>query len=254
MKRALVLSLTYAIVGTLSLFMLVQIGLAQVMSSSNYQLQSDSINIGGGLSSSTNYLQESTVGEIATGPSDSGSYSLRAGYQQMHEVYIAISVSSSSVFMDTSLPGITGGESNGTTTVTVTTDGASGYSLSIAAENDPAMRKDSDSIADYDHGAEADFVFTTNTGEAFFGYTPSGSDLVQAFLDDGGTCNTSTGDTPFACWAGLSTTGTQIAQGNGPNHPAGESTNINFRVELGGSNSVPAGVYIATTTVTAVPL
>lgn len=44
---------------------------AQVMQSTNYQIQSDSINIGGGFSSSSNYAVESTVGEVGTGKSDS---------------------------------------------------------------------------------------------------------------------------------------------------------------------------------------
>jgi hypothetical protein len=254
MKRIIVLLGTCITVGSLSQFLLLPIGWAQVMSSDNYQLQSDSVNIGGGFSSSSNYMQESTVGEVATGRSDSNAYSLRAGYQQMQEVYMSIAVSSSSVFMDTSLPGITGGESNGTTTVTVTTDGSSGYSLLISAENSPAMQSGVNSIADYNHGAAPDFTFTTNAGEAFFGFSPSGADIVQAFLDNGGTCGVSNIDTPLACWAGPSTTDVQIAEGAGPNHPSGESTNIHFRVELGGSNNVPAGVYIATTTVTAVPL
>jgi hypothetical protein len=90
MKKCFTQSFILTSVTTLILFFCLQLGFAQVRSSSNYQLQSDSINIGGGFSSSTSYIQESTVGEVATGISDSSSYSLRAGYQQMQEVYISM--------------------------------------------------------------------------------------------------------------------------------------------------------------------
>lgn len=232
------------------------VGLAQVRTSTSYQLQSDSINVGGGYSSSTNYRQESTVGEIATGPSDSTTYSLRAGYQQMQEVYLSIAVSGD-VTMLPALGGLTGGTSNGSTTVTVITDSPSGYELSIQAENEPAMLRDGggDSIADYDEGAEPDFTFTTAAGEAHLGYTPEGNDITQPFLDNGvGVCNLGSNDASLSCWAGLATTSTVVAQGAGSNHPAGATTTLNFRVGLGNTANILSGDYTATTTVTALPL
>jgi len=94
---------------------------AQVRTSSSYQLQSDSINFGGGLSTSTNYSLESTAGEIATGPADSTSYSLRAGYQQMQEVFLSLT-GGQNVSLSPSIGGLTGGTSNGSTSVVVLTD------------------------------------------------------------------------------------------------------------------------------------
>lgn len=243
----------YAAVLTGALLLSLQLTTAQVRSSSNYQLQSDSINIGGGFSSSTNYVQESTVGEIATGPSDSSSYSLRAGYQQMQSVFIALT-GVTAVIMDTDLPGITGGTSNGTSTLVVTTDSPSGYSLSIAASDSPAMQSTDASIADYNHGADPDFSFALAGSDAHFGYTPSGADIDDYFKDGGGLCNNSTGDTPYACWAGLATTARIIAQSIDATHPNGVTTTINFRVGIGSDAGVLAGVYTATTTVTAIPL
>lgn len=55
---------------------------AQVMESSSYKIERDSINVGGGLGSSENFSGESTVGESATGRATSASYILDAGYQQ----------------------------------------------------------------------------------------------------------------------------------------------------------------------------
>jgi hypothetical protein len=229
------------------------VGLAQVSTSTNYQIQSDSINIGGGLATSTSYRQESTVGEVATGPSDSATYALRAGYQQMQEVYLSLATTGD-VIMSPDLPGITGGTSNGSTTFTVLTDSPAGYQLTLEAENNPAMQSGVYTIADYDAGVDADFSFVVAAGEAWFGFTPEGVDIAQDFLDDGGTCGIDMGDTALACWDGLTTSARIIATGSGSNHPEGATTSVQFRVGLGSGAGVMAAVYTATTTVTALPL
>lgn len=249
------ISFFIALLLTVGIVWLSDIGFAQVRTSSNYQIQSDSVNVGGGFSSSTNYLQESTVGEIATGPSDSSNYSLRAGYQQMQEVFISLSVPTD-VTMSPNLPGITGGTSNGSTTVTVTTDSPAGYQLTIQAENSPAMLRDggSETIADYDDGGTPDFSFLTSGSEAHLGYSPTGVDIVQFFLDDGGSCNTGALNTDLACWDGLTTSAVAISRGSSANHPSGATTTVNFRIGIGSSAGVAAGLYTATTTLTALPL
>lgn len=252
-RRSFVLSVIQSLVLSILLLTVIVVGHAEVRSSSNYQIQSDSINVGGGYSSSGSYQQESTVGEIATGPSDSSSYQLRAGYQQMQEIYLAL-VPGENVTLTPNLPGISGGTSNGSTSVRVITDNVAGYRLLIAAEGDPAMQSAFDQIEDYDAGAEPDFSFTTGPSEALFGFTPEGPDITAEFRDNGGVCGTGSGDTTEACWAGLATTTTVIAEKNGANQPAGASTTIRFRVGIGSNASVIAGVYTATTTVTALPL
>jgi len=238
---------------TLLILPLINISTAQVMSSPGYQLQSDSVNFGGGLSSSTNYVQESTAGEVATGPSDSNNFSLRAGYQQMQEVFLSLAVSND-VEMSPDIPGLTGGVSNGSTTFTVITDSPAGYQLSLASENNPAMQGSLDTIDDYDAGVEPDFSFITASNEAHFGFTPEGVDIADEFIDDGGTCGLAGGDTPLACWDGLSTVDRVIANGQGGNQPNGATTTINFRVGIGSSAGVISGLYTATSTVTALPL
>ena len=227
---------------------------AQVMQSTSYQIQSDSINIGGGLATSTSYQLESTAGEIATGPSDSTNYSLRAGYQQMQTVYLSLSAVAD-IAMSPAISGVTGGTANGSTTVTVTTDSPAGYQLTIEAENDPAMQKGADTIADYDPGGDPDFSFTTGSADAHFGYSPEGVDIVQRFLDNGSdTCNTGSTDTALACWDGLSTGAVVIASAADSNHPDGVTTSVHFRVGVGASAAVTAGVYTSTTTITATAL
>jgi hypothetical protein len=228
---------------------------AQVMQSSSYRIQSDSINFGGGLSTSTSYRLESTAGEIATGESSSATYQLKAGYQQMQEVYIAMA-GFGAVSLSPSIPGISGGFSNGSTTVTVTTDSSSGYSLQVSASQSPAMQKGGDSIADYSPaGAVPDFTFTTDATDAHLGYSPEGVDIDTRFKDDGvGTCGAGGSDTALTCWDGLSTTPRTIAQRTNANHPNGSTTTLNFRVGVGGSVFQPSGTYLATTTITALPL
>jgi len=245
-----------SVLATLLVLGLLQVASAQVRSSASYQLQSDSINIGGGFSSSTSYRQESTIGEIATGYSTSTTYSLHAGYQQMQEVFLSLSAIGD-VVMSPDLPGLTGGTSNGSTTFTVITDSPAGYQLTLVAANTPAMQRDGGgaTIANYAQGTDPDFSFITGASDAHFGFTPEGADIVQAFLDDVGVCNSVSGsDTPLACWAGVSTTPTVIALGSGANHPDGATTSLRFRVGIGSGAGVESGVYTATTTVTAMPL
>lgn len=235
------------------LLSMLTIGMAEVRTSTNYQLESDSINFTGGLSTSSNYTLESTAGEIATGPSDSSTYRLRAGYQQMQEVFISMTAPSA-VVMTPDLGGLTGGESNGTTSVSVLTDSPSGYELTIEAESAPAMRKGADTIADYVPAGAPDFNFNTGATQAHFGFSPSGSDIVQRFRDSVGVCNSGSGDEYLKCWDGLATTPISIARGSGGNQPGGATTTIHFKVGIGGNTTVIAGDYYATTTLTALPL
>ncbi len=227
---------------------------AQVRQSASYRIESDSINFGGGFSSSTNYSLESTGGEIATGESSSTNYALKAGYQQMVTRFISLSTPDP-VTMSPSIVGITGGTSDGSTTVTVITDSAAGYELSINAGVSPAMVKGSDSISDYAVVSDPDYTFTTATDDSHFGYSPSGVDVVQRFKDDGvSACNTGSAETALACWDGLSTSAETIARRTSANTPNGSTTTVNFRVGIGSGVNQPAGIYTATTTLTAVSL
>jgi hypothetical protein len=251
--RSFVTTLYQTVVLTVLFALSLSLTSGEVRTSNSYQLQSDSINFGGGLSTSTNYSMESTAGEVATGDSDSATYSLRAGYQQMQEVFISITAASN-VTMSPSLGGITGGESNGSTTVIVTTDSPAGYDLTIETENSPAMQSDLYSIADYvPDTAPADFVFSTAGNEAHFGFSPEGADVVATYRDNNSACGVGGLDTSLRCWDGLSTTAFSIASG-AANHPSGATTTIHFKVGIGANAPVVAGTYVATTTLTAIPL
>lgn len=226
----------------------------QAMTSGNYSLQSDSINFGGGYSTSSSYALESTAGEIATGNSQSDSYQLRAGYQQMQEIYISLTVPGA-VELSPGILGVTGGTSSGfSSEALVVTDSSSGYTLAIKAEGSPAMQSAQNSIADYaPAGAVPDFEFELGPTDAVFGFTPEGNDIDLRYQDNGGVCGVTGSDTLDRCWDGLSTSSKIIARGSGANHPAGATTTLRFQVGLGGMIAVPPGIYVATTTLIAVP-
>ncbi len=226
---------------------------AQVMQSANYRIQSDSINVGGGYSSSTNFGQESTVGEVSTGFSSSTNYALDAGYQQ-GDFYLALS-SVSDVTLSPSLGGVTGGTSNGSTVVTVTTDSYAGYQLSIAASTTPALSSGAATIPDYTpSGADPDYSFTNGVSESQFGFSPEGTDITARYKDNGSLCNTGSSDNTLACWDGPSTTARTISSRTSANHPSGIATTLRFRVGIGASAGQLEGTYVATTTLTALPL
>lgn len=244
-----------ASISAIAVLLTMGVSLAQVRESTNYRIESDSINFGGGLSSSGSYTLESTAGEVATGESGSASYNLRAGYQQMTTTYLAMTAPAD-VTMSPSIPGIVGGTANGSTTVTVTTDSSAGYQVTISAGVSPAMQKGSDSIPDYTPaGANPDFTFSTDAGEAHFGYSPSGIDVASRFKDDGiSSCGGGSSETELACWDGLDTVAETIVQRTSANTPNGSTTTLNFRTWIGGGVNQTAGTYVATTTLTALAL
>lgn len=228
--------------------------LADPMQSSTYRIDFDSLNVGGNNSQSASYSLEDTTGEVATGYSTSTTYSLHGGYQQMYEAYITISAASD-VVMSPSIGGLTGGTSNGSTAVTVTTDSPTGYQLMIKASSSPALVSGANSFADYTTGgADPDFNFTVSASDSEFGFTPEGTDISSRYKDNGSSCNTGSGNTNDACWDALSTSNRVISQSTSENIPSGTVTTIKFRATSGSSHFQPQGTYIATTTLTALPI
>lgn len=225
---------------------------AYVASSDNYRLDVDSINIGGTEDgTSASYKERDTIGEVATGLSNSASYNVSAGYRSMfNDTFVSIS-GPSDVTLSPTISGISGGTATGTGAVTVTTDASTGYTLLIRSITDPSLQSGADSFADYDPvGADPDYAWLIGDTDSAFGFSPEGSDLVAKYLDNGVACNTGALDTVDACWAGLSTTNETIAQSAGANDPLGTVTTLNFQAEVGANKLQPAGSYTATVIVT----
>lgn len=235
------------------LFVGLYVTFAQTTQSTSYRVISSSVNFGGGRSTSTTQSLESTGGEIATGVSQSTNYTLKAGYQQMQEVFIALT-GGNSLTLSPPISGITGGTSNGSTTVTVTTDSPSGYSLTIVSSQSPTMQSGLNTIADYvPQGASADYTFLTGSTDAHFGFSPSGVDIVSRYKNNGSSCGSGSTITAKACWDGVSTTTRVIASSAVANNPSGATTTVFYRVGVGTSVALAPGFYIATTTLTALP-
>ena len=213
----------------------------QVMQSTTYRLQSDSINFGGGRSSSASYGSESTFGEVATGVSDSTSYRMKAGYQQMQEVYIAMTAPAD-VTLAPAIGSFFGGTSDGATEVTVTTDGYGGYALSVLASTSPALQSAQSSFADYGPSSPT-LGFSVAPTQSAFGFSPEGVDIASAFRDDGAVCGSGLLDTALACWDGMSTVSKTVAVRNSANNPAGSVTTLRLRAIAGSQRQQPEGNY-----------
>lgn len=174
---------------------------------------------------------------------------------------ISFATTASDVTMTPSLGGVTGGTSNGTTTVVVLTNDTSGYTMTVIASSSPAMQGDltTASIADYTPAAAGipDFTYSVPTS-AEFGYTVSASttaDLAQKFKDDGASaCNTGSADTSgsASCWYGLSTVATSTIVRSTATPASGSTSSMTFKLTINSGAGVTEDTYKATTTLTAV--
>lgn len=232
----------------------VQTVFAQTMTSGTYKIQSDSLNFSGNRSTSTSYAMEDTLGEIATGESQSSIFKIKAGYQQMQEVILSMTAASD-VTLSPAIGGVTGGTSNGSTSFTVTTDNPAGYTVTIKASSSPALISPLDSFTDYGAPASSpDFAFSISSSASAFAFSPEGTDITASFKDNGSVCGAGSSDASNACWAGLSTSAQTIVNRTSANHTSGTLTTVKFRAESGSAHVQVAGTYVATTTLTLLPL
>jgi hypothetical protein len=202
---------------------------AYVASSTNYRLQSDSINFGGGLSNSDNYNLESTGGEVASGRSSSGTYSANAGFQEMQEVYLAVS-GPTTVDLGTVDRSAATFSASASGDWTVVTDNPAGYNMSLRASTNPALRSSDDSFANY---SGTTFAWAVAESESAFGFSPEGDDVVSSFLDNGSSCGVGILDTADSCWAGIGTSNTAIASAGDRTSVAGTVTTLKLKAEIG---------------------
>ena len=161
-------------------------------SSTNYQLERDSINFGGKLSTSTNYSEEDTLGEVGTGRLTSTSYILQAGYQQPNS-YISIT-SPADVTLSPSIDGAVGGQADGSAGWNVTTDDSGGYTMTAQASTLPAMTSGANDFDDY--SGSPDFAWGVGAAVSEFGFSPEGTDIDSTFKDNGSVCSAGASETP----------------------------------------------------------
>jgi len=216
-----------------------------VMSSPSYRIQSDSINVGGVRQTSNSYYSEDTIGEVVVGISSSTSYILRAGYQEMLQSSISLSLSTTSVQLLPNIPGTTGGSASGTYNATVITDNTGGYSLYVNASTSPALKSGSYSFNDYTPSVVGtpDFNWSVLSTTSEFGFTPGGTDIAQLFKDNSGSCNSGTNDTADKCWYNFSSSAQAISTTYSPTQQTGNQTAVRLKAESGSSNNQHAGIY-----------
>jgi hypothetical protein len=173
---------------------------------------------------------------------------------------ISFSTTAVDVSMTPSLGGVTGGTSNGTTTVVVKTNDNAGYTMTIKASSSPAMvgNVSGATIADYTPATAGipDYAYSVPSGQEF-AYTVSAStttDLAQKFLDNGtNTCNTGSADTggSTSCWYGLSTVATSTIVRGTPTSASGSTSSVVFKLTISSGSLVTEDTYNATATLTA---
>jgi hypothetical protein len=173
---------------------------------------------------------------------------------------ISFVATANDVVMTPSLAGITGGTSNGTTSVRVRTNNATGYNMTIAFSSTTAMLRNGGSgyISNYAPASDGtpDYTFTNDTF-AQFGYTvlaSTTSDVDATFLDNGSnTCATGASNGSGTCWMDPDDAAETIINRTTATSASGATTTIRFRVNIP-NNPIPAiqtGTYVATATLTA---
>jgi len=163
-----------------------------------------------------------------------------------------------------SIPGLSGGFANGTTTVAVNTNNPAGYAMTIQFDDVTAMQQDSgtSTIPNYVPvvGGTPDYDFTMAAGDAGFGYTvfsnTSAADTDSKFLNDGSSVCGGGGTTGTLgkCWYNTATANATVNIINraSPTPSTGATTTLAFQVGVGANPNpaLPTGFYTATTTLT----
>ncbi len=135
------------------------------MSSTNYFIYADSVDLGGDLATSTSYNLQDTVGENSVGISSSTSYEVRAGYQALERGDLSFTIGGSSVnFGSLASVGVVVATN---IIATVDTDSASGYSLSVSDVSGTALTAVSDGVVDGAGGTEEYGLAVSGTHAAY---------------------------------------------------------------------------------------
>ena len=141
--------------------------------------------------------------------------------------------------------------STGSTIMTVITNDADGYTLSVNASTSAALHTGTDSIADYtESGAGVPEAWSVSSS-AEFGYSVFGDDVESADYGTDGTCESGTLTSAERKYEGFSTTNNEISQSNTATAGAGVVATLCLAVEQQDFN-IPDGAYTADIEITAV--
>lgn len=173
---------------------------------------------------------------------------------------ISFVASTTDVVMDNAIQSLTGGTSNGTTTVVIRTNDNDGYNLTIHFSSTTAMSRNGGGgvIEDYVATTTPDFTYSTAPIFGQLAYRVTGAqaaDVDPTFRDTGAVCGSGASNTYGACWMGPETAGNaeMIINRASSTPGSGSTTTINFRVSVPANPTptIPDGIYTATSTLTA---
>jgi len=165
---------------------------AYVMSSPNYRIQKDSLNVGGLPENSSNYKMWESIGEIATGKLTSSNYNLIAGYQAYVPPILTFSISNNSIGFGTLTTGTiyyATADGNGSTSepgpdlpvkLTVSTNAENGVVITVKDSNG-GLSMGSYTIP----GVASSSVSTSSEGYGVYGKDASGLTIDEGFDNDG---------------------------------------------------------------------
>jgi hypothetical protein len=150
-------------------------------------------------------------------------------------VTAGVSISGATATTMSQALGITANDAIGTTTVTVITNDIGGYSLTVQATSSPAMKNTASStmtIPDYQTGAPN--TWNATSGQATFGYSAFGGDVVTGTWGTGAVCSAASDGNATSTtlkYKGFTTSPVTVATGASTTTPSGTATNICYAVE-----------------------
>jgi len=134
------------------------------MSSTNYYIYADTIDVGGSFGTSTSYSLQDSVGGVSLGISTSTSYEVLGGYQSMEKGSLSFSLSGNSI--DFATPAAATLVSS-TIVATINTDSNTGYTLSISNVSGTALSSVTDGAVDGVGSAEEYGLAVSGTHASF---------------------------------------------------------------------------------------
>jgi len=150
-----------------AIILLLPVSVWAAMSSTNYYIYADSVETGGGLSSGGVYSLEDTLGEGIISQTTGTTYIINAGYQAMVLGSLSMNISTTTIsFGDLSTTSVKSVD----TTITVTTDAGSGYSMSVQSANWAGVLPEN-VLTDVSDG-------TVDVGQEEYGVAVSGPDAA----------------------------------------------------------------------------
>lgn len=228
-----------------------QLVFAYVMSSGDYQIQSDdALTPTGGIGTSANYIFSDTMGQVSSGISDSSLYKIKAGFQHMQDVSLSVS-SPGDTTLTPNIPGISGGTANADTHWTVQTDGSAGFDMKLNASTIPAMKLPPDGtyyFDDYPTTPTYNWDIGLNAAKLGFTVVPAtANDIVLALADNDSICGA--GSNVGNCWSGFNgTTPIPIIHRTIRTDVTGENELVAFQAQS--NKFLKSGSYSASITVT----